>query len=341
MRLRQLLWILVAPAVMACDAGLSEPVDGPFLGVQAELYLNQALDVMELNSIRRYEIDWTAFRAQARADAEAAGSTVPADVYPAIEAALERIGDGHSFFLPPGGTARDPSIPPTSGPPPAPSSALVAPGVGYLEVTTFNGGGPANDSLASEYHALIEAVDTLGTSCGWVVDLRANLGGNMWPMLAGVGPVLGEDTVGYFVEPDSVETPWIYAAGEAGMPDQVVATADPPYALLSPGPAVAVLTDAETASSGEAIAVAFRGRTDTRSFGAPTWGVSTANSGFVLEDGAAIFLTVAAMADRERTAYGMELVPDEVIEGGDKTGEPATDAVLAAAVDWLEGRGCT
>jgi hypothetical protein len=45
---------------------------------------------------------------------------------------------------------------------------------------------------------------------GWTVDLRGNGGGNLWPMLAGVGPVLGEGIVGYFVDPQGVESIWEY-----------------------------------------------------------------------------------------------------------------------------------
>ena len=43
---------------------------------------------------------------------------------------------------------------------------------------------------------------------GWIVDLRGNTGGNMWPMLAGFGPVLGEGTAGFFIDPDGVGVPW-------------------------------------------------------------------------------------------------------------------------------------
>jgi hypothetical protein len=341
MRVRQLLWIVAAPVVLACDAGLSGPPEAPFLGVNAELYLNQALDVMEYNSIRRYEIDWVEFRAQARADAEAAGSVDPSDTYPAIVAALERIGDHHSFFRPPDAAPAGASDPPSSTAPSraAPSAMVVAPGVGYVDVPAFSGGGSEGDVLASSYHELIESVDTLGTSCRWVVDLRGNTGGNMWPMLAGVGPVLGEDTVGFFIDPDSVVRSWIYEDGLAGIDSLIVATADPVYELISPRPHVAVLTDGETASSGEAIAVAFRARPDARSFGEATWGVSTANAAFPLEDRAVIFLTVATMVDRDGTVYGEELVPDELVTGS-KTGDPRSDAALAAALTWLEGRTC-
>jgi hypothetical protein len=343
MRSRQRIWILAVLATAACDAAPSEPT-APFLGVNAELYLNFALDIMEANSIRKYEIDWESFRAQARTDAENAAAVDPADTYPAIEAALERIGDNHSFFRPPQGPAPAAGAEPAASAPlrADPAADLVAPGVGYVDVPPYSGGGTAGDSLATEYHRLIEAVDTLGTSCRWVVDLRGNTGGNMWPMLAGVGPVLGAaDTAGFFVDADSVVTSWFYDAGQAGTGDTlVIAQVDSVYELDFPDPYVAVLTDGETASSGEAIAVAFRGRAGARSFGAATWGVSTANAAFGMPDGAVIFLTVATMADRLGTLYGGKIVPDESVSGT-KTGEPGTDAVLDAALTWLNAQSCT
>ena len=30
-------------------------------------------------------------------------------------------------------------------------------------------------------------------------DLRGNIGGNMWPMIAGVGPILGDGIIGWIV----------------------------------------------------------------------------------------------------------------------------------------------
>ncbi|MGA7930969.1 MAG: S41 family peptidase, partial [Candidatus Sulfotelmatobacter sp.] len=35
----------------------------------------------------------------------------------------------------------------------------------------------------------------------WIIDLRGNLGGNMWPMLAGIGLVVGEGDLGSFQSP--------------------------------------------------------------------------------------------------------------------------------------------
>lgn len=324
---RSRVWLMVAVVGWACtDAGPAEP-DGS-MSLAARAYLDTALAVMELNSVRRHDIDWPSFRAETFAQATGAQTTF--DTHAAIEDALRRIGDGHSFFRAP--TRWGPA---SEGERPA---ASLLGDVGYLSVPAFSGVGPEGDALAALYHAMIEDVDTLGAGCRWVVDLRGNTGGNMWPMVAGVGPILGEGTVGQFVEPDSVRRPWVYRGGAARMGDDVIA-ASPGYELEDSRPFVAVLTDSLTASSGEAVAVAFRGRDGARSFGTDTWGVSTANAAFPLGDGAVIFLTVSTMADRLGTVYGGPLAPDEVVVGS-RTGDPETDAALGAALGWLGAQSC-
>lgn len=101
-----------------------------------------------------------------------------------------------------------------------------------------------------------------------------------------------------------------------------------PHTLKKPDPRVAVLTDNGIASSGEATVIAFKGRPDTRFFGEPTCGLSTANRGFILSDGAILVLTVSTMADRTRRVYGDSVFPDEVIVN--------PTAVVARAIEWLE-----
>jgi C-terminal processing protease CtpA/Prc len=180
---------------------------------------------------------------------------------------------------------------------------------------------------------MIEGVDTLGV-CGWVVDLRGNTGGNMWPMVAGIGPIVGEGVLGFFVDPDSIVKTWTYRSGSSRLDAGIITQATDPYELATPHPPVAVITDSLTASSGEATTIAFRGRPDSRSFGRPTWGVSTANGTFLLSDGAALILTVSTMADRTGQLYGEKVIPDQLVDGP-RTGDPETDQPLAASMDWL------
>ena len=72
----------------------------------------------------------------------------------------------------------------------------------------------------------------------------------------------------------------------------------------------------QTASSGEAVLIAFVGRPNTRSFGTATRGLTTANDGFPLPDGASIMLAVGTYADRLGRVYGQAIEPDQCLEGG-------------------------
>ncbi|MGZ5191759.1 MAG: S41 family peptidase [Flavisolibacter sp.] len=44
--------------------------------------------------------------------------------------------------------------------------------------------------FADSIQSLIQTFDRRGIS-KWIIDLRKNTGGNCWPMLTGVGPLLG------------------------------------------------------------------------------------------------------------------------------------------------------
>jgi C-terminal processing protease CtpA/Prc len=184
--------------------------------------------------------------------------------------------------------------------------------VGYVRVGTFSGSGAEATAFANAVQGAIAAADRGGLA-GWIVDLRGNGGGNMWPMLAGVGPVLGTGRVGYFVDPLGAALPWEYRDGGSWLIGTLFQGIDAPYRLGQESPRVAVLIDGGTAGSGEAIAIAFRQRPEARSFGAPTCGLTAVTQQYTMSDGALIFLAVGVMADRARSPYGAQLVPDEQV----------------------------
>jgi len=287
-------------------------------------YLNEIVGLMQANSINRNQINWTDFRAQVFARAQ--GAQTIADTYPAISLALGLLNDQHSFYSSPGGGGvGNPSSRRCA------ASAVSRPSlpgdIGYVRVAAFSGSDAAAvRAFADSVQDQIRVADRPDLA-GWIVDLRGNGGGNMWPMLAGVGPVLGDGVAGYFVPPGGTPSAWAYANGAStnnGFAQAMVSSA---YALARPSPRVAVLTDNLVASSGEAVAISFRGRPNTRSFGTATCGLSTANQSFRLSDGAMLILTVAVMADRARTSYGDSIAPDEVVAGG--------AAVVDRAIAWL------
>ncbi len=293
----------------------------------ARRYVDEFLGLLQQHSINRLTLDWAAVRRKAEAWAPLA-QTIE-ETHPIIQDAMIALRDGHStyraangrfFYYPLRTCVRSGALPPTALPP----------DVGYVRVGTFAGGGPGGVAFADSIQAIIRAGDREGMS-GWLVDLRGNGGGNMWPMLAALSPVLGDGVVGHFIDPLGVVTVWDVRDGAARLSGVVQQVATAPYRLKRERPRVAVLLDNATASSGEAVAIAFRERPDTRSFGLATCGQSTANAAFVLQDGSLLNLTVATMADRTRRTYGEQVAPDETVQDPDE--------MVRRAIAWLQRPG--
>ena len=330
--------LIMAGVLTSCGQTPTSPTltPTPILSSQAKVYLTAALDIMQQHSVNRKKINWTTLRQQTFAIA--AGAKTPADTYLAIQNALTELGDHHSFFLEPQPANQLAAGPITSDQ--QPHGQRLAHGIGYLELPHFE----ASEQAAKQYVMLaqdaIRTADQVGT-CGWMVDLRNNDGGNMWPMLAGVGPILGEGVAGSFVDPDGVKQAWGYSNGQAQLAGSTIIGAESSYHLKHPLPPVAVLTGPVTASSGEAITVAFRGRPHTRSFGEPTAGVPTDNDAFSLSDGALLVLTVAVDADRTGQTYDSAIAPDQPVPVDlSQIGTPA-DRGVQAATTWLHDQeGC-
>lgn len=95
-----------------------------------------------------------------------------------------------------------------------------------------------------------------------------------------------------------------------------------------------MLISPHTASAGEAVAIALKGRPNTRFFGMPTAGVPTGNRTFRLPDSAEIALTTTIELDRSRVEYDGPIVPDLTV-APDASSSRNADGALAAAQYWL------
>lgn len=80
-----------------------------------------------------------------------------------------------------------------------------------------------------------------GNACGWIVDLRQNSGGIVWPMFAVAAPLLGEGKAGSSALPDGTSTPWYVENRRPSLsgkkspwgPADPVGTPDPPVIVLT------------------------------------------------------------------------------------------------------------
>ena len=314
---------------------------------------------MKANALNAPKLDWAAISAELHRKVD--GKPDAQSTWPAIIDLLMALGDGHSFmqvdqarrddFKARYGYEFDRAL---ATRPAAVSSfmdrrevevervSLGSALAQYLRVPMFIGGGARGSAFAQQ---LFDAQkDARSWACGYVVDLRGNGGGTSWPMLAGLSPLLGDGKV-YGDVGASGQPSWaVLGEGraeyhEAGGEPVVAAQVGQWSKLegLDRAP-VALILDGATASSAEGLAIAFRERPNTRSFGARSHGASTANAGSQLSDGANLVITVAVMIDRNATPYPQGVAVDQAADPALKDGG---DAARKAAQAWLaEQPGC-
>lgn len=290
-------------------------------------YVDTALSLIQRHAMNGDRLDW----AQVRADAaeRCRGANSLRDTYPIIESVVDGLGDGHSFFSPPERGSRAIESGSYSDEVTMPSGRLLGDDVALLTVPAFRG---TADQVTSYAVSLRRSIDDMGRRGvrGWVVDISGNSGGNMLPMLVGLGPLVGAGVIGAFDFSADTRTEWTYdGKGGLWLADECVLQVPALTTERRFGDEpVAVVMGAATASSGEAVAVAFSGRPRSRSFGQPTRGQSTCNETFDLADGATLALTVATFCDRRGSTFGGVLTPDVVVTG-------LASVAVSTAVAWL------
>ncbi len=310
-------------------------------------YIRDAMAAFRAHSVHRAEVNWRTL--EDSVVAQSAGAQTPSGTWRALTSALRNV-DGHSFLLPPpdkmaaltGGMmpalaqpARRPMAAVETGD--ASDGLLLDGRIGVVVVPSHSGRN--RPAYVDSLHARIRAVDRAG-ACGWVVDLRENTGGNMWPMLAGVGPLLGAEVVGSFTN-SAPGVGWHYRDGRSWQGDSTPpAEVDgrgttPPGLVIHANAPVALLVGHKTASSGEMTLLAFLGRPYVRSFGDSTAGYTSSNTNVPLRDGATLIVTSAYPRDRLGRTYPLSVSPDELVPSSDSAG---SDAPLRRAVAWLRGQ---
>ena len=285
-------------------------------------HLTEIISVLRREWLYRDTMDWGSFR---RRVFERAGSaTVITESHGAIRHALALLGDRHGSYTSASGQMIYSPQSPTQSTGKCMPVPLALPrlpvGIGYIRIRI------TPQTPATTIQAVLRDGSRIGID-RWIVDLRNSRGGNMWPALAGIGSLLGDGVAGFFVDAAGRAIPWGYTKGRAWSGPETKTTLENPVTFLNPNSRVAVLTDIGVASSGEAIAIAFRSRPNTRSFGTATCGLSTSVSGFRLAGKGTINVVVGVMADRTMKRYGGPVDPDEVITDPNR--------VVPRAIEWL------
>lgn len=297
-------------------------------GKLAAAFIEAACDSIKNNSLFRDSFNIEVLKATALKIAGPAKKY--SDCYLAVNYLLESLrpfGDEHSFFM----TADEVTNWKNEGSQVSkiqyPSYELID-SCGYILVPPFHGGNPKHMlAYADTLQWAIQRLYDSGVK-GWVIDLTQNTGGNMAPMIAGLGPLFSEEKLGALIDVNGKSNAWYYEGGRHFWDDDSGWTVSVPTPLPVRLP-IAVLTGSQTGSSGEAVTVSFIGNEKTKSFGQPTWGLTTGNGSFVMKDGSQIFLASTIMADRNGIEYRSSIKPDYPADSADSKKR------ITSAVQWI------
>lgn len=234
------------------------------------------------------------------------------EIHSLVQEAASVAGGKHSFLMPP---VKDTA-----------SFSEFVPDVMMLEgnvvhiILPAHRGVKVSDSLY--IHTVFDYLQEHLDARGVIVDLRGNTGGNMYPMISSVSPLLPDGDILKFksrkrTTPVTLE----YVVKSYGLTPEDIGK----FPSSMP---VAILTDGRTASSGEATLLCFRGLDNTRTFGGRSAGYASGNVTHTLPDG--YLFAITRSCDMARTG---EVFCDDPIEPDVQTETP-----LEEALAWIESK---
>jgi len=349
------------PADFGLPADFPLATSNPETTIDYRAYVADALDALETYHWNSANIDWAAARSAALDGLPEAPDA--AQAHQRIRDAIQTFDSFGTVFVRPQDVPPD-GIGPGDPPDDLPVGERIG-SAGYISIPSFTAPGavPWREYLALA-RAEMEAAEAASPACGWIVDLRDHASGSWGPSILALAGLIGEGRAITFSAgfgewalvvdadgavsvaeadelDDPVDSPYIHGALEGDQNEGIaeVIADEPPYRPSVTGSPVAVLVGSGTVRGGEQTLVAFLGRPDTRVFGAPTGGSPVVEQHLPMVDGAVLRVPIWVPVDRDGTRYTENIFPDEVI-GDTRAG--GSDAILDAAVAWLEGQsGCS
>ena len=296
-------------------------------------YCNEFINIIKQNSLFTDSLNWVEIEANVR-ELSKGVKTVQEARFLAdyLIEKLRSAGDNHSFIQDKVSTEKYTKV---NSNPNKPESKLLSANIGYISVPGFSSTNPdVSLQFASNIQNMIRKMDNQTNIKGWIVDLRGNTGGNMYPMIAGLGPLIGEGNLGYFVKTvnkKEQKNNWYYTNGKCGAGKGVTLTVPNPYKIKNKNTKIAVLIGPRTSSSGEMTTISFIGKKTAKLFGASSGGYTTANGSFKISDGSTLLLASSYTADRNGNKFLQKISPDVIVTKG----KDGSDADIKAAETWL------
>ncbi len=305
--------------------------------------LDRIIEQAENSSLYRDNVDWSALKREMNTLAQNADS-IP-QLKPALDLMLRKLNDTHgrifynnqylSYYS---GEKRhhrkniDTDIynEIQSGQVYPFKTSIMNDDIGYVRIVGLPMGD--NEKMSSQIQNSICELILRGAK-KWIIDLRYNGGGNMFPMVEGITNIMGDGIVGGTKGVTDLESSiWQIKDGDFYYDQQTVALENKcPIAEIQK---IAVLTSVYTASSGEALAVILKGRPKTRFFGNKTMGMITATNWQQIDSLTAMSISVSYYKDRNNRVYDNYVDVDEEFQFDPKA-DFKNDYGVKRAIEWL------
>ncbi|MEG0384317.1 MAG: S41 family peptidase [Solibacillus sp.] len=281
-------WVMFILSIIAVIGIILVYQFGPVVGAQfgkpiyifppsAERYGKVAIDMIEFNGYYAVGEKWEETKEKLEKEMEKV--TTYEDVYPILEEALQVGGGKHSFLL------TKENLQTLS----IKDEMPVVTREGDMLLIDLPKHSDATTNGKQYAETVLKEIQRNTDIKGAIVDLRGNSGGDMGPMVTAISPFLKDGDLFYFEFLEESMSVKLEDGKSIGGGTQVT-TDIAPFKLDVP---VAVLIDNQTASSGEAVLMAFMGQPHIKTFGQPTAGYASANVTLPLYDEAVINVTVA------------------------------------------------
>jgi hypothetical protein len=306
--------------------------------------LNEIIKHAENNSLYRNNVDWSSLKTKMHEMAKEA-ETVEA-LKPALDLMFRSLNDTHgrvfhnnrylSYYL---GESDEHSANLDSdiyndiqtGSVYPFQAELLEEKVGYVRIVGLPMGD--NEAMSMEIQDAVCEVMNEGVT-KWIIDLRFNGGGNMFPMVEGVTSIIGDGIVGGTKGVTADEhSIWRIEEGDFYYDDYTVGLSK--TCGIEGDSKVAVLLSGYTASSGEALAVILRNRPNSRFFGSRSNGKVTATDWNQVSDLTAMSISVSVYVDRTGKVYDEYVDVDEAIDF-DPHASKSEDKAVIRAMEWLK-----
>lgn len=304
------------------------------------VFVTKALKIMKNKSVNKSKLNWDEIFEKTLTEVSKA-KTIK-ETYPIIKNALSSLNDSHSNFYPEDVVkAYTLGYKATGQEFPVIKSEMLENKYAYISLPDIGSFNKDDWNLyINTFYAKVNDLQKRKPK-GWIIDLRGNFGGMLYPMYAAIAPFLddknivgtkdAEGKIEYYNYKDAK----FYEGSTATQLFQLIHKE--PKSVKRP---LAVLVDKVTGSSGEFITAAFVSQKNVKIIGTNTQGLTSGNQEYKLSDGSYLVLTTGNIVDRTGKEYakiGEGIPPDIIIEKStDKV--KTNENYLKEAFKYIDGK---